>query len=56
MQKFYLDSFKELKVTHNLVLCGLMAALAGVLNYTPSIFITPNIRTGFSGLSNPGVE
>ena len=28
MQKFYLDSFKELKVTQNLVLCGLMAALA----------------------------
>jgi len=47
MQKFYLDSFKELKVTHNLVLCGLMAALAVVLNYTTSIFITPNIRIGF---------
>ncbi len=54
MQKFYLDSFKELKVTHNLVLCGLMAALAVVLNYTTSIFITPSI--GFSGLPNRVVE
>ena len=54
--KFYSDSFKELKVTHNLVLCGLMAALAVVLNYTTSIFITPNIRIGFSGLPNRVVE
>ncbi len=54
--KFHSDSFKELKVTHNLVLCGLMAALAGVLNYTTSIFITPNIRIGFSGLPNRVVE
>ena len=43
--KFYSDSFKELKVTHNLVLCGLMAALAVVLN-----------RIGFSGLPNRVVE
>ena len=56
MQKLYLDSFKELKVTHNLVLCGLMAALAVVLNYTTSIYITPNIRIGFSGLPNRVVE
>ena len=54
--KLYLNSFKELKVTHNLVLCGLMAALAVVLNYTTSIFITPNIRIGFSGLPNRVVE
>ena len=54
--KFYSDSFKELKVTHNLVMCGLMAALAVVLNYTTSIFITPNIRIGFSGLPNRVVE
>lgn len=56
MQKLYLDSFKELKVTHNLVLCGLMAALAVVLNYTTPIYITPNIRIGFSGLPNRVVE
>ena len=33
-----------------------MAALAVVLNYTTSIFITPNIRIGFSGLPNRVVE
>ncbi|MDE7273818.1 MAG: folate family ECF transporter S component [Lachnospiraceae bacterium] len=54
--RLYSDSWKELKVTHNLVLCGLMAALAVVLNYTTSIFITPNIRIGFSGLPNRVVE
>ena len=52
----FTGAFKELKVTHNLVLCGLMAALAVVLNYTTSIFITPNIRIGFSGLPNRVVE
>lgn len=56
IMKLYSDSLKELKVTHNLVLCGLMAALAVVLNYTTSIFITPNIRIGFSGLPNRVVE
>jgi len=50
------DAFQQLKITHNLVLCGLMAALAVVLNYTTSIFITPNIRIGFSGLPNRVVE
>lgn len=54
--KRYAGGFHELKVTHNLVLCGLMAALAVVLNYTTSIFITPNIRIGFSGLPNRVVE
>ncbi len=49
-------SIQELKATHNLVLCGLMAALAVVLNYTTSIMITPNIRIGFSGLPNRVVE
>lgn len=49
-------AFGALKSTHNLVLCGLMAALAVVLNYTTSIFITPNIRIGFSGLPNRIVE
>lgn len=52
----YAGGFNELKATHNLVLCGLMAALAVVLNYTTSIFITPNIRIGFSGLPNRVVE
>lgn len=52
----YSDAFQQLKITHNLVLCGLMAALAVVLNYTTSIFVTPNIRIGFSGLPNRIVE
>lgn len=52
----YSDAFQQLKITHNLVLCGLLAALAVVLNYTTSIFITPNIRVGFSGLPNRIVE
>lgn len=56
LRKLYGDSIKELKVTQNLVLCGLMAALAVVLNYTTSIYLTPYIRIGFSGLPNRIVE
>lgn len=56
IKKLYVDSFKELKITQNLVLCGMMAALAVVLNYTTSIYITPTIRIGFSGLPNRVVE
>lgn len=56
IKKLYSDSLKELKFTHNLVLCGLLAAVAVVLNYTTSIYITPNIRIGFSGLPNRIVE
>lgn len=56
IKQIYSDSFKELKITQNLVLCGLMAALAIALNYTTSIMITPNIRIGFSGLPNRVVE
>lgn len=56
LKKHYLDSMKELTVTRNLTLCGLMAALAVVLNYTTSIYITPNIRIGFSGYPNRIIE
>lgn len=56
IKKLYSDSLRELKLTHNLVLCGLLAALAVVLNYTTSIYVTPNIRIGFSGLPNRIVE
>jgi ECF transporter S component (folate family) len=52
IKKIYVDSLKEIKLTHNIVLCGLMGALAIVLNYTTSIFITDYIRIGFSGLPN----
>lgn len=56
IKKMYGDSLKELKVTQNLVLCGLMAALSVILSYTTSIFITPYIRIGFSGIPNRIVE
>lgn len=56
IKKLYCDSLSELKVTRNMVLCGLMAALAIVLSYTTSIFITPYIRIGFSGLPNRVVD
>ncbi|MCM1183763.1 MAG: folate family ECF transporter S component [Roseburia sp.] len=56
IRKLYADSLKEIKATQNLVLCGMMAALAVVLNYTTSIYITPTIRIGFSGLPNRIVE
>jgi ECF transporter S component (folate family) len=52
IKKLYVSSFKGLKLTHNIALCGLMGALALLLNFTTSIFITQNIRIGFSGLPN----
>jgi ECF transporter S component (folate family) len=56
IKKIYIESIKEMKLTHNLVLCGLMGALAIVLNYTTSIFITDYIRIGFSGLPNRVID
>jgi ECF transporter S component (folate family) len=56
IKKLYFDSVKGLKLTHNLVLCGLMGALAIALNYTSSFYITPYIRIGFSGLPNRIIE
>lgn len=52
----FTDSAKELTQTRNMVLCGLMGALAIVLSYTTSIYITPNIRIGFSNLPNISVD
>ena len=37
IKQFYLDSINQLKITQNLVICGLMAALAVVLSYVASI-------------------
>lgn len=54
--RVYSDSLKELLVTKNMVLCGLMAALAVVLGMVASIDIGPYIRIGFSGLPNRIVE
>ena len=56
IKQFYLDSMNQLKVTQNLVICGLMAALAVVLSYVASIDIGPYIRIGFSGIPNRMVE
>ena len=52
----FLDSLRELTVTKNLVLCGLMAALSVILSLTASISIGPYIKIGFSGLPNRIVE
>lgn len=50
------DSLHEIFVTRNLVLCGLMAALAVVLGLVASIEAGPYIRIGFSGIPNRIVE
>lgn len=52
IKQFYLDSINQLKITQNLVICGLMAALAVVLSYVASIEVGPYIRIGFSGIPN----
>ncbi len=56
MKEIYKDSLKELLNTRNMVLCGLMAALAVVVSLVASIDIGPYIRVGFSGLPNRVVE
>lgn len=49
-------SGKEMKSTLNIVICAMMAALAIVLSYTTSFYITPTIKVGFSGLPNRLVD
>ncbi len=56
LKELFADSFKELKNTKNLVVCGMMAALAVVLGYVASIDIGPYIRIGFSGIPNRIIE
>lgn len=56
IKEIFCNSFKELFVTKNIVLCGLLAALAVVLGMVASIDIGPYIRIGFSGLPNRVVE
>ena len=56
IKQFYLDSMNQLKVTQNLVICGLMAALAVVLNYVASIDVGPYIRISFSSIPNRIIE
>lgn len=56
IKEIYKSSFQEIFVTRNVVLCGLMAALAVVLSMTASIEAGPYIRIGFSGIPNRIVE
>lgn len=56
IKKLYVDSFKEFQITHNMVVCGFMAALAIILGYVTSIPIGPYIKIGFSGIPNRIVE
>lgn len=56
IKEIFSNSFKELFVTKNIVLCGLLAALAVVLGMVASIDIGPYIRIGFSGLPNRVAE
>lgn len=55
-ENMFVSSAKELKSTRNLVICAMMAALAIVLSYTTSVYITPTIKVGFSGLPNRLVD
>lgn len=52
----FVSSLKELKVTRNVVICGLMAALAVALRFVATIEIGPYIRVGFQMLPNRVVE
>lgn len=56
IKEMLISSWKELFVTKNLVLCGLLAALAVVLGLVATLEIGPYIRIGFSGLPNRVVE
>ncbi len=56
VREMYVSSLRELLVTKNVVLCGLMAALAVVLSMVASIEVGPYIRIGFSGIPNRIVE
>lgn len=50
----YVDSIKHLSVTRNLVICGMMAALAIALNFAS--FQIPLFQVGVSGLPNRIVD
>ena len=56
IKELYQHSLHELTVTKNVVLCGLMVALAIVLSTIASISFGPYIRIGFSGIPNRIVE
>lgn len=56
IKETFFSSLHELKSTKNVVLCGLLAALAVVLGTVASISVGPYIKIGFSGLPNRIVE
>lgn len=56
IKETFFSSLYELKSTKNVVLCGLLAALAVVLGTVASISVGPYIKIGFSGLPNRIVE
>lgn len=56
IKQLFSDSLHEFTVTKNLVLCGLMAAIAIVLSMIASISIGPYVKIGFSGIPNRIVE
>ena len=56
IKQLFSDSLHEFTVTKNLVLCGLMAAIAIVLSMVASISIGPYVKIGFSGIPNRIVE
>lgn len=56
IKKLFTNSLESFKITRNLTICGLMAALAIVLGYVARIELGPYIRIGFSGIPNRIVE
>ena len=56
IKQLFSDSLHEFTATKNLVLCGLMAAIAIVLSMVASISIGPYVKIGFSGIPNRIVE
>ncbi len=56
IREVFVSSLRELLVTKNVVLCGLMAALAIALSMVASIEAGPYIKIGFSGIPNRIVE
>lgn len=54
LKYLYVDSIKHLSVTRNLVICGMMAALAIALNFAS--FQIPLFQVGVSGLPNRIVD
>ena len=55
-KKLYLDSINQLKVTRNMAICAMLAALGVVLNFVASFQLGPYIRISFSDIPNKIVD